>query len=189
MKKTPYIFIALLFVLANASYSQSAGAAKINNVIISHTPQNILVSFDIKDGFTKEIEDAIKSGIPTAFTFIVEFYRERSIWFDEKLAEVKFRHTVKYDTMKAEYEVLLEEKAQSNKIIRLKDLSKVKELMTKAEIIQVSSPAAIQKGSMYGVKIKAKLDAVELFFPLNYMLFFVSFWDFETDWHEETIVF
>lgn len=189
MKKISHIFIALFFILASPSYSQGAEAAKINNVIISHTPQNISVSFDVKDGFTKEIEDAIKSGIPAAFTFIVEFYRERSIWFNEKLAEVKFRHTVKYDTMKAEYELFLEEKAQSNKSIRLKDLSKVKELMTKAEIIQVSNPEAVQKGSMYRVKIKAKLDAVELFFPLNYMLFFVSFWDFETDWHEETVIF
>jgi len=34
----------------------------------------------------------------------------------------------------------------------------------------------------------ATLDAINLPFPLNYMLFFVSFWEYETDWCEKEFV-
>lgn len=185
----PFIFVVLLSIFVSPSYSQNAQYARIDNVVISNNPQNIQVSFDVKDGFTKDIENAIKSGIPTTFTLIIELYRERSLWFNEKLSEVEFKHTVKYDTLKAEYEVLLEEKVQPDKAVIAKDLSKVKELMTKVEGMPFSFASSLQKGNRYKIKIKAKMDTVNLFFPLNYMLFFVSFWDFETDWYEQTIVF
>ena len=191
MKRILHIFILVLSLIfaVESAYSQNTNKVAISNVLISKNSQNISLAFDIKGAFTKEIEDAIKSGIPTPFTFIVELYRERSFWFNEKLAELKFKHIVQYDTLKAEYELIIEEKAAQDKIIKLKDLPQVKEVMSKVEGISVSISETPQKGSKYILKIKAKLDTVNLFFPLNYMLFFVSFWDFETDWHEEIIVY
>ncbi|HBO84817.1 MAG: hypothetical protein A2073_00045 [Deltaproteobacteria bacterium GWC2_42_11] len=185
------ILVVLLFILTYAGYSypQNTNNARIGNVVISNNNQGITVSFEVKSGFTKEIEEAINSGIPTPFTFIVELYRNRSFWFNEKLTEYEFRHSVKYDTLKAEYEVVMEEKNQHERIIRLKDLSSVKEVMSKVEGLQLYDSAKLQKNNKYTVKIKAKLDTVNLFFPLNYMLFFVSFWDFETEWYEETFNF
>ncbi|MBI5681827.1 MAG: DUF4390 domain-containing protein [Deltaproteobacteria bacterium] len=191
MKRIFNLFIfAMFFILtAKSAYSQNTNNAAISNVSILKNPQSISLTFNVKGAFTKEIEDAIKSGIPTPFTFIVELYKERTLWFNERVAELKFKHIVQYDTLKAEYELTIEEKDQQDRIIKLKDFSQVKEFMAKVEGISVSISETPQKGSKYILKIKAKLDTVNLFFPLNYMLFFVSFWDFETDWSEETILY
>jgi hypothetical protein len=43
--------------------------------------------------------------------------------------------------------------------------------------------AQLQKGQQYQVRAKAKLSKLTLPFYLHYVLFFVSLWDFETDWY------
>lgn len=174
--------VPLLLLFPIQAFAQDA---RIENVLITNTPQAILVSFEVKNGFTKEIEEAIKTGIPTTFTFFVELYKERTLWFNEGVASLKFRHTVKYDTLKEEFEVYLEERPQSGNGMRVKELSKVKDMMVRGEGIPVVPPLAIEKGSRYQLRIKAELATINLPFPLNYMLFFVSFWDFETEWHVE----
>ena len=41
----------------------------------------------------------------------------------------------------------------------------------------------LKKGAHYQIRMKAELDKIELPFYLNYVLFFLSLWDFETDWY------
>ena len=41
------------------------------------------------------------------------------------------------------------------------------------------------KNKTYYILIKAKLERVKLPFSMEYLFFFVSLWDFETDWYRE----
>ena len=41
----------------------------------------------------------------------------------------------------------------------------------------------LTKGSQYQIKAKAELSKLTLPLSLHYILFFVSLWDFETDWY------
>jgi hypothetical protein len=43
--------------------------------------------------------------------------------------------------------------------------------------------AQLVKGDKYQLRIKAELDKVTLPLSLHYVLFFVSYWDFETNWY------
>ena len=158
----------------------------VDKVVVVNNPDNTQISFEIRNAFTKEIEEGIKSGIPTTFTFSVEIYQKRNLWLDETLAATKFKHTVKYDTLKEEYEIILEEKPQA--VIRIKEIEKVKNVMAAGDGIIVKPSLPLRKGERYQLKIKATLDAINLPFPLNYMLFFVSFWEYETDWCEKEFV-
>lgn len=183
-----FIFIIFFILTTKAAYPQNNNNASISNVSAVKSLQGILLAFNVKGAFTKEMEDAINSGIPTTFTFIVELHKERTLWFNEKVLDLKFRHVVQYDTLKSEYKITMEERGQmQDRIVRLADFSQVKELMTKVEGILVPFSEIPKKDSKYVLRIKAELDTVNLFFPLNYMLFFVSLWDFETDWYEEKI--
>jgi hypothetical protein len=44
---------------------------------------------------------------------------------------------------------------------------------------------ALRKNASYYVQSKVKLDKVRLPLHLEYLFFFVSLWDFETDWFRE----
>ena len=47
----------------------------------------------------------------------------------------------------------------------------------------------LEKGEEYQVQIKGELSKVTLPLYLHYILFFVSFWDFETDWHTVDFIY
>ncbi len=178
MKRTLLIFFifAALFVPATAS----ADSATIDSLEVK-SASVVSVSFMVRSAFTDEIVEAIKSGIPTSFTFIMEAYRVRGVWFDKVAGKWKFRHTVKYDAIKEEYVVRLDEKDYSE--IRTSDFEEMKRLMSSGEDIAILPALALMRGVDYEVRIKAQLDTVKLPFLLRHMLFFVKFWDFETDWY------
>lgn len=172
-KLITYIFAFLLFLAAPALASENA---RIDDVTVARNP--LTVSFVVKGAFTKDIEEAVKSGIPTAFNFIVELERV-SVWFDEAIFIREFKHTVRYDSLKEEYEVTLDE---TNEKVRVKDFGEMKALMTSVTL-PFNGTAELVPGADYEIRAMAELDPVELPALLNYMLFFVKFWDFETDWY------
>jgi hypothetical protein len=45
----------------------------------------------------------------------------------------------------------------------------------------------LKPGAPAYFQIKAELDPVRLPLHLEYLFFFVSLWDFETDWHHEPL--
>ena len=172
------IAIALLLILPTGAL---AAAAEIAGLVVEHAPE-LKASFVVKNAFTPNIEEAIISGVPTAFTFKVILNRNKGLfWFDETVAKNEFKHTVKYDTLKEEYEVTLGE--TGGLPIRTKDLSEMKRLMTTGEAIGLKPAGPLVKGAEYEIRIMAELHSVRLPFRLDYVLFFVRLFDFETDWH------
>ena len=140
---------------------------------------DIKVSFTVMNAFTKEIEEAIGSGLPTSFTFFVEMSRVKSRWFNEGVGKWQFKHTVKYDTLKEEYEITRDEADA----VRTKDFGEMKKIMSTGSAITLNYVKPVIPGQDYELKLKAELRTVKLPFLLNYMFFFVRYWDFETDWH------
>lgn len=180
------IFTSLFSIIAVPAFGDSSKVPAVDKVNIINKTDSVQVSFEVKNAFTKDIEDGIKSGIPTTFTFFIEILQKQGLWFDEKLAEMTFRHTIKYDTLKEEYEIVQGEKPQNT--MRVKEIEQAKKIMAGGYNIIVKPVPALKKGKGYQLRIKATLDPVNLPFPLNYMLFFVSFWNYETDWHEKEFV-
>ena len=178
----PLIVLLFLFILPGSAYSKEA---KIENLRVGSDQKNIFISFDLKNGFTKDIQEAVLSGIPTTFTFFVEMYKKRTFWPDKKVASLKFSRHCKYDPLKDEFEIFREENSQN--YLYLKDVHEVKGVMTSADKIPVAPLFLFSKDDKYRIRVKAELDTIDLPFPLNYLLFFVSFWDYETQWLGEMI--
>ncbi len=178
----PLIFLLFLFFLPSLAYSKEA---KIDNLRVSSDQKNLYISFDLKDGFTGDVQEAVLSGIPTTFSFFIEIYKKRAFWPDKKVTSLKFSRHCKYDPLKDEFEIFREE--NSTNYLYLKDVNKVKEVMTTADNIPIAPLFLFSKDEKYRIRVKAELDTIDLPFPLNYLLFFVSFWDYETPWLGELI--
>ncbi|MDP2689445.1 MAG: DUF4390 domain-containing protein [Deltaproteobacteria bacterium] len=178
MKKAAVFIILLLCVLVPAT--GHCVDARIDEVDVRWGHGPLTVSFRVKDAFTKDIEEAVKSGIPTSFTFLIELDRVNSLWPDEEVGSWEFKHTVKYDTIKEEYEIRLDEAGQAS--IRTKDFGEMKRIMATGASIAIT-PAHLVSGAEYEVRIKAELHTIDLPFPLSYMFFFVKLLDFETGWY------
>ena len=177
------ILLIILFLPANALCKK----ARIKDVIVTNTPKDLLVYFSVEGCFTKKMEEAILNGISTTFTFYINLYHPRNFWFDEPLATVIVRHTIVYNNLRNQFTVTLNSK--DKKEVILKDFLEAKKAMAEVDGITVIPMSSLKKNNKYYVRIKAKLDPIKLPFFLDYVLFFVSLWDFETDWYTESFIY
>lgn len=179
----PRLVFLALFICLIATLVPSVGQCnedpRVDDVTVERDSP-LSISFIVKNAFNEDIEEAVDSGIPTSFTFIVELARVRGLWFDKHAGSWRFKHTVKYDTLKEEYEIILEEKG--GKVLRTKDTAEMKRIMTTVVRNDLKPVSPLLKGRDYSLRIKAELHTIKLPFLLDYVLFFIKFLDFETDW-------
>lgn len=88
---------------------------------------------------------------------------------------------IKYDNLKEEFSIKRTwEKSDS---IVTRSFDEAQEWMAEIEGLKVVSLELLEKGIQYQLRAKAELSKVTLPYYLHYVLFFVSLWDFETDWY------
>jgi hypothetical protein len=177
--------IFLLFLLFCLLWSSpcplQAAEATLSDIIVTNTQEDLLVFFDIQGCFTREMEEAILNGIPTTFTIIIRLYKTRTLWFDGSISSLKLEHTIKYDSLKNEFRVNRSEDNHNELVF--KEFEKAKKAMAEISNIEVVPLRELQRKSKYQLRVKAELEKVRLPLYLHYVLFFVTLWDFETDWY------
>lgn len=173
-----FIFTVLTLVFLLGSAVAIPKEASIENLAIALNEQ-MEVSFSVTNCCTEKLEEAIRSGVPTTFTFRIKLYRERNFWLDKKVASLKFKHRVKYDTIAKEFRFYFEENDHS---LSVKDFEGAKKIMATVNGAKVLPTNRLQKGRRYYLDVKAEIDPVRLPFGLEKIFFFLSSWDVETDW-------
>jgi len=155
--------------------------AAIENIKLANTRDDLLTYFDVKQAFTDKINQAVLNGILTSFSFYITLYKTDNSWFDKKISDIQIKSTLKYNSLKKEFSVL---KAWKNeKAIVTQSFEEAKSLMTEIDNLKIIALNQLVKGEKYQLRIKAKLDKVTLPLSLHTVFFFVSFWDFETNWY------
>ena len=100
---------------------------------------------------------------------------------DRKISDIQIKSTLKYNSLKEEFSVLRPWK--NEKPVITPSFETAKSLMTEMDNLTIIPLKQLVKGDKYQLRIKAKLDKVTLPLSLHYVFFFVSFWDFETNWY------
>ena len=171
----------LIWILPLSAFCEKAS---IKEISVKAANGAWKVSFYVENCFTEKMEEAIQTGIRTIFTFYLDLYQKRTWWKDRKVASVQFRHSIQYDPIRGEYQVTFGKKGDS---LATKNLEEAKKLMAKVETVEIKPSSELKSGVPTYLRIKAELDPVRLPLHLEYLFFFVSLWDFETDWHIEPL--
>jgi len=177
MNRTTAWFTAIYLLLTVPLFHNTALAdePRLDNIIVTNTRDDLLLYLTAKSAFPKDIIEAVQSGVPTTFTFYINLYRVRGLWLDKRVRDIKLSHTVKYDTLKNEYVVT--RSWESNRPLTVKTIEEAKQLMSEVDSLVIVPLSQLNKGEQYQIRAKAELDRMTL------VLFFLSFWDVETDWH------
>jgi len=186
--RKPILFLAVFFacyfflVFPLSSYRRDA---RIADIVIADSDDQVMVYAKVTNCYTRRMESAILAGVPTTFTFLLDLYQERPNWIDENISSVIVKQTIKYDNVKKVFYI---SSGEGNKQTELQDFEAAKKAMSELNGIVVASLKDLQKNNSYYVMVKAKLDEIRLPMHMEYVLFFVSLWDFETDWYRQRIV-
>ncbi len=171
--------LTLILSVVSASYA-FAESARIKNMAVSSTSDKLVLYFELENAFAENIVRALESGIKITFSLPVRVYKKRRFWPDKKVVSINLSHTIKYDALKKEYHIIRSWKP--DKSLTVKSFDKAVAAMNIVDGVNLASLDRFEKGQFYRAKAKAKLDKLSRPYYLKYILFFMSFWEFETDW-------
>lgn len=184
MRKAIALLLCLLFLPVGQLQAEDAG---LTNMIVTNTRDDLLLYVDVTGAFTEEIRTAVLSGVPTSFSFLVSLNQVRSMWFDREVADIRVVHTIRYDNLKKEFAVTRSWDGGGEMVTD--SFTKAQALMAKMTGLKVATLGELRKGERYRLTAKAELSKIRLPLYLHYIIFFISFWDFETDWHAIDFIF
>jgi hypothetical protein len=168
------------FVGVFSSRVALAANARLTDIVVTNTRDDLIVYFSVVDCFTDDMQKAINNGVSTIFTFFVKLYEVRDWWWDKSIADLKVSHEIKYDSLKKIYILRL---SSDDKLVYVKDFEEAKKLMSEIVGLKVTELRNLQRGNRYQISMMAELDKIRLPFYFHYVFFFLSLWDFETDWY------
>ncbi len=174
-RKICIILFGILFFVQNLAFARDA---RLTNIIVTNTRDDLLIYLNVEGAFIDEMKKAILSGVPTTFSFFVTLYKVRNLWFDKNLADIKTTHTIKYNNLKQEFTVTRSESGES---VVTQSFGEAQKLMGEIDSLKIVPLSMLEKGSHYQIRANAELNKATLPYYLHYVLFFVSLWDFETD--------
>ena len=178
MKKVIALFLCLMLARAPMAL---AGEASLTGMTVTNTRDDLLLFLGVKGAFNEEIRTAVLSGVPTSFSFLVSLDEVRSMWFDRRVADIRVVHTIRYNNLKKEFSVTRSWDGGGEKVTD--SFEKAQALMAEMKGVKVASLGELERGERYQLSAKAELSKVRLPLYLHYIIFFISFWDFETDWN------
>ena len=178
-----FFFLFLLTVLA-ACPSVCVAApnkAEISKIVIDKNGKNLEASFRLIDCFNSDMEEAILNGVPTTFRILVSVEKPSIFLVKSKVADFTLQHTIRYNRLNNEFQVELPEHPQ--KILVTRNFDEAKKWMSTVDNLPVIPTCWLTKDQEYYLNVKAELSKVGLPLFFRYILFWVSLWDFETEWY------
>lgn len=180
MRKAAYFILPVFIGLFFAAAPVFGKKAYLSDIVVTNTRDHLLLYFTVNNCFTPEMNTAIESGLNTTFTFFIKVYEKRALLWDKIVASSEINHSIKYDHLKNVYEVKLSE--NNDKIVVVRNFEEAKRLIAEVAGLKVMPLRDLKKGVPYQVMMMAELDRIKLPLYLHNVLFFLSLWDFETDW-------
>jgi hypothetical protein len=178
---TKRFFVIGLLLAPLLSFSMAeAQKATIGDLSIAVNQDDLLLDFKVIDCFTSEMNKAIDNGIPTTFNFLVRLYEVKDFQFDRKIVDLLVTREIRYDSLKKTYVVTLPEQ---NRVLEIGEFEKAKRVMSQITGMKLVDLTGLKRGHRYLVQAMAELNKIRLPLHLHYVFFFLSLWDFETDWH------
>jgi hypothetical protein len=178
MMSAAAVFMSLMLLIQIPCAAQDA---TLSNLIVTNAGHELIVYLNVDGAFREQTVHAIMSGVPASFSFFIKLYQKRAIWFDKTIANIEIANSIKYNNLKKEF--VVERSWESGKLHSAQSLQEAQKLMTDVDGLKIIDLNRLEKGKQYQVKAKAQLSKLTLPFYLHYVFFFVSLWDFETDWY------
>ena len=171
--------LLLLSLLLAAPLPAAAPNPTIGNLAASAAGGKVSVRFTLEGAFQQaEMVEALRSGLPTSFTYTIEIFRDRPNWFDDGIATARVEVITTYNSLTREY---LLNYRRDRKLVRSEtftDLAALERRMTTVEETELFDLTG-RKPWKHKVRVKADL--------MRGWLMYVIPWEVSTGWRETRV--
>src|SRR5580765_2343037 len=150
----PFVRSVLLALVVAASVATVYAAEGVRIVPLVRD-DSVLVSFELTDGYTPEVRDAVHSGLKTTFTYTVELRQDVPAWVDRTIATSVITNTVQYDnlTLRATLMRTLDGHVESTQTTE--DEAVMRQWMTTFQKMPLFKTAELEQNREYYVRVRA----------------------------------
>jgi hypothetical protein len=175
------LFSLLAGLLLFVPRAASGAPPTLTNITVSNTQKDLLLHLQLEGSLTEKIKRQILDGTPASSAFIIRLEQVRDFSFNQKIADLRMVHTIKYDNLKKEFTVRRSWKG--NEAETTPSFEEALQWMNQIDSLPIVPLNRMQQGSQYELLTKAEVSKRSLPLGLHHILFFISFWDEETDWY------
>ena len=115
----------------------------------------ILVSFSLANGLTRERRQAIDSGLPATITYVVELRRPEALWFDGTIASATVTATVRFDNLTRQHQLSRTVDGRGEEPRVSEDEDEVRHWLTEFDRLPLFTTAALEANAVYYVRVRA----------------------------------
>ncbi len=189
IKQTIYLLLCIIIAIQVTIPSPAVARRRcsLENIVITNTRDDLIAYFTVTGAFTDKMSEAVLKGVPASFSFFISVYRKRDAWFDEKVADVNISSSLKYNSIKQDFTVARPWK--NDKLFTTTSFEEAKEIASSIYNLKVLPLKQLTKGEQYQIRIKAEMNKATLPLYLHYIFFFISYWDFETEWYSINMIY
>lgn len=175
------VFPILACFLLFAPRVIGAQTPTLTDITVSNTQDDLLIHLKLEGSFREKIKRQILDGTATPFAFIIRLAQVHDLWFDRKIADVRVVHTIKYDNVRKEF--IVRRSWKNNEAEITSSFEEAQLWMNQIDNLKIIPLSRMERGTQYQLLAKAEVSKKNLPFNLRYIIFFISFWDEETDWY------
>ena len=145
------IFLAVFVAMSTATVLAAEGVRIVPLV----RDDSVLVSFELTDGYTPEVKDAVHSGLKTTFTYTIELRQDVPAWVDRTIAMSVITNSVQYDnlTRSATLTRTLDGHVESTETTE--DDAVIRQWMTTFQKMPLFRTAELEQNREYYVRVRA----------------------------------
>ena len=150
----PYAVRMLGVFLLLASTVTTAAAEGVRIVPLVRD-DSVLLTFELTDGYTSEVKDAVHSGLKTTFTYVVELRQHVPAWVDRTLATSVITNSVQYDNLTRRATLVRTIDGHVDASESTDDDAVIREWMTTFRKIPVFHTVDLEQNREYYVRVRA----------------------------------
>lgn len=166
-----------LSVFVLSIFAAAAGAADdpaIENLAATAAGGKVSVRFSLANALANgEMVEALESGLPTSFTYIIEIYRDRPNWFNTGVGRARIEVICTFNSVTREY---LLNYRRDRKLVRSETFTDFSKLIARMTQIEERDLFDIGRRRPYKLKVRVKADLMR-----GWLLYVVP-WEVSTRW-------
>lgn len=117
----------------------------------------VLISFQMPDGFTDDVRAAIRSGLKTTFTYTVDLRTAVAVWLDRTVASVVVSTSVQYDNLTRRHTVVRTLDGRVEEALVIESDDEVRQLVTKLDRSPLFRTTNLEPNREYYVRVRAEV--------------------------------
>ena len=118
---------------------------------------NVLVSFQMPEGFTEDVRAAIHSGLKTTFTYTVDLRTSVAVWLDRTIESVVVSTSVQYDNLTRRHSILRTLDGRVEQALIVESDEEVRQLVTKVDRKPLFRTMKLEPNREYYVRVRAEI--------------------------------